>query len=228
MTYSKLIPPHGGYRKLKSYQTAEIIYDLTKEFCDRYLAGNKSNRSYRTYDQMFQAARSGKQNIAEGCQVSGTSKKSELHLISVARASLEELLCDYEDFLRQRNLRRWVKDSPQAGVVRQFAYRSDRSHRTYLSYLNEAESAANCLICLIHQANYLLDQQLKALGNSFKKDDFLPPFDRWIGHKMANEKAQDKNSYREILLKERLIMTSRGLMKKEEVEKLGLEEIDLP
>lgn len=161
MSYS-LIPKHGGYRNLKSYQTTEIIYDLTVEFV-RLFVDQKS----RTRDQMVQAARSGKQNIAEGCQASGTSKKTELKLIGVARASLEELLLDYEDFLRQRSLRLWRKDEPKAQEVRALGYRSDRSYRTYSSYLASPETAANCAICLIHQANYLLDQQLKALEKEF-------------------------------------------------------------
>jgi restriction system protein len=95
-----LIPPHGGYRNLKSYQAAEIVYDATVVFCDHFI-----DRRSRTHDQMVQAARSGKQNIAEGSMASGTSKKTELKLIGVARASLEELLLDYQDFLRQRDFR---------------------------------------------------------------------------------------------------------------------------
>ncbi len=95
----QLIPPHGGYRALQSYQMAEIVYDGTVAFCDRFI----SKRS-RTHDEMVQAARSGKQNIAEGCMSSGTSKKTELKLIVVARASLEELLLDFEDYLRQKGL----------------------------------------------------------------------------------------------------------------------------
>lgn len=94
-----LIPKHGGYRKLKSFQIAQLIYDVTVRFCDRYV-GKRS----RTHDQMVQAARSGVQNIAEGSLASGTSKKTELKLTNVARASLEELRLDYEDFLRQREL----------------------------------------------------------------------------------------------------------------------------
>ena len=97
-----LIPPHGGYRNLKSYQTAEIVYDATAAFCDRFI-----DKRSRTHDQMVQAARSGKQNIAEGSMASGTSKKTELKLIGVARASLEELLLDYQDFLRQKGLSLW-------------------------------------------------------------------------------------------------------------------------
>jgi four helix bundle protein len=103
------IDPHGGFRKLKSYQMSEIVYDATVAFCDRWI----SKRS-RTHDQMVQAARSGKQNIAEGSMASGTSKKFELKLVGVARASLEELLPDYQDFLRQRNLPLWDKNHPKA------------------------------------------------------------------------------------------------------------------
>jgi len=102
-----LIPKHGGYRKLKSFQLAQLVYDLTVRFCDLYI----SKRS-RTHDQMVQAARSGVQNIAEGSQASATSKKSELKLTNVARASLEELRLDYEDFLRQRELPMWEPDHP--------------------------------------------------------------------------------------------------------------------
>ena len=102
-----LIPKHGGYRKLRSFQVAQLIYDVTVRFCDKYI----SKRS-RTHDQMVQAARSGVQNIAEGSQVSATSKKMELKLTQVARASLEELKLDYEDFLRQRGLVQWRRENP--------------------------------------------------------------------------------------------------------------------
>ena len=166
---TNLIPPHGGYKKLLSFQTAEIIYDLTVKFCGSYLT-NETNRSYRMIDQMVQAARSGRQNIAEGTQASGTSKKTELKLVGVARASLEELLLDYEDFLRQRNLRLWTKDSAEAGAIRKLAYATNRTHKTYMSYFESPESAANCLVCLIHQANYLLDRQLASLEESFLKE----------------------------------------------------------
>lgn len=126
-----------------------------------------SNRSYRMIDQMTQAARSGRQNIAEGSQVSMTSKSTETKLVSVARASLEELLIDYEDFLRQRGLQLWEKDDPRARTLRALAYKSDRSYSTYASYLSSPGSAANCLLCIIHQANYLLDRQLAALEKAF-------------------------------------------------------------
>jgi four helix bundle suffix protein len=109
MTASEtLIPKHGGFRKLKSFQVAQLVYDLTVRFCERYV-----DRRSRTRDQMVQAARSGVQNIAEGSQASGTSKKTELKLTNVARASLEELRLDYEDFLRQRALQIWERDDPR-------------------------------------------------------------------------------------------------------------------
>jgi four helix bundle suffix protein len=104
----KLIPPHGGYRKLKSFQVAQLAYDVTVRFCDRYI-----DKRSRTHDQMVQAARSGVQNIAEGSQASGTSKKMELKLTNVARASLEELRLDYEDYLRQRALAQWPREDPR-------------------------------------------------------------------------------------------------------------------
>lgn len=171
MTYKtyKLIPPHGGYKSLESYKTAVIIYDGTVAFCNRYMS-YKSHKSYtRTYDQMVQAARSGKQNIAEGSLASGTSKKTELKLIGVARASFGELLEDYEDFLRQRGLRLWEKDDPRVIAIRKIAYKSDKSYTTYKTYIEnqDPEIAANTLICLINQANFLLDQLLRSLEKEF-------------------------------------------------------------
>jgi len=162
-----LIPPHGGYRGLKSYQNAEIVHDATVAFSDRFI-----DRRSRTHDQMVQAARSGKQNIAEGSQVSGTSRKMELKLVGVARASLEELLVDYQDFLLQRGVPLWDKEHPEAQAVRKLAYGSDRSYKTYRAYVEEGspETAANALICLIHQANYLLDRQLRELERRFLEE----------------------------------------------------------
>ncbi|MGI6278197.1 MAG: four helix bundle suffix domain-containing protein [Patescibacteria group bacterium] len=165
MTESKIFPSHGGYRNLKSYQTSEIIYDATIDFCRKYI-----NPRSRTTDQMIQAARSGKQNIAEGSQVSATSKKSEIKLISVARGSLEELLQDFLDYLRQNNLPLWGKDNPQVLKIRQLAYQKNRSYQSYKTYIKNPESAANCLICLIHQANFLLDRQMQSLEKDFLKN----------------------------------------------------------
>ena len=162
----RAIPPYGGYRKLKSFQVSEIVYDGTVVFCERFI-----DRYSRTYDQMVQAARSGRQNIAEGSTVSATSKKMELKLTGVAKASLEELLLDYEDFLRQRRLRRWAKDSREALTVRN-RFRSDLSDSSdpfdpYGIATATQETAANTLICLINQATYLLNRQLQKLEQDF-------------------------------------------------------------
>jgi restriction system protein len=161
--------PHGGYRRLRSFQATEIIYDATVSFCDRFI-----DQRSRTRDQMVQAARSGRQNIAEGSRASAASSQTELRLVSVARASLDELLLDYEDFLRQRGLRQWGKDDAEAEAVRAVGRdrtdQSDRADRSdYSKWLDSADPAvvANALVCLIHQANYLLDQQLRALERDF-------------------------------------------------------------
>ena len=167
--------PSGDYRELRSFQVATVIYDATVSFCDRFV-----DKRSRTHDQMVQAARSGRQNIAEGSRAAATSSQTELRLVNVARASLDELLLDYEDFLRQRAKRQWLKDDPQArqvcalGMRRYPSDRTDRSdptdHRNaYARWLDAADPAvvANTVICLIHQANYLLDQQIAALEKSF-------------------------------------------------------------
>lgn len=161
-----LIPPHGGYRNLRSYQTAEIVYDATVVFCDRFI-----DRRSRTHDQMVQAARSGVQNIAEGSMASATSKKTELKLTGVARASLEELLLDYQAFLRQKGLRIWAKNSPEAMAIRK-KYQSDKSDLSDMSdpygiKTASPEVAANTLLCLINQASYLLGRQLQRLEQQF-------------------------------------------------------------
>ena len=165
-SWSGVIRPHGGYRGLKTFQNAEIIYDATVVFCDCFI-----DRRSRTRDQMVQAARSGKQNLAEGSEVSGTSAKTELKLVGVARGSLEELLQDYLDFLRQRHLPLWDKEDPQVREVRRMAYAEHRSYETYRTYVESegAEVAANTLICLIHQTNYLLDRQLRQLDERFRE-----------------------------------------------------------
>jgi four helix bundle suffix protein len=161
------IPPHGHYQELLSYQKAEVVYDLTFRFCQRFLS-----RGDRTVDQMVQAARSGKQNIVEGSQASGTSKEMEIKLTNVARASLEELLVDYQDFLRVRDLKLWTKESIEALFVRKLGQQPDRTYETYRTYVETrpAEVVANIAICLIHQTNYLLDQQIRRLEQDFVKD----------------------------------------------------------
>ncbi len=162
-----LIGPHGGYQKLKSYQMAEIVYDATTVFCNRFI-----DRRSRTHDQMIQAARSGKQNIAEGSMASATSKKFELKLVSVARASLEELLLDYKDYLRQHGLQIWAKDSSEAQKIRSYAFIKYKSYMTYRTYIESSppETASNTIICLIHQTNYLLDQLLRQLEKQYLKE----------------------------------------------------------
>lgn len=166
------IRPSGGYRDLRSFQTATIIYDATVDFCGRFV-----DQRSRTVDQMVQAARSGRQNIAEGSRASATSSQTELRLVNVARASLDELLLDYEDFLRQRKLRAWTKDDPEARAVRAVGRKdrsdpSDQPDQRYAAWLTHADPAvvANTVICLIHQANYLLDQQIRALERDFVEE----------------------------------------------------------
>src|SRR5580704_9010883 len=161
------IPPHGNYRQLLSYQKAEVIYDLTFRFCQRFL-----RKGDRTTDQMVQAARSGKQNIAEGSMASGTSKETEIKLTNVARASLEELLVDYRDSLRVRDLRLWDKDSKEALFVRELGQQSPITYETYREFCETrpAEVVANIAICLIHQTNYLLDRQIRRMQQDFLKE----------------------------------------------------------
>ena len=163
-----LIPKHGGYRKLSSFRVAQAVYDATVVFCDRFI-----DRRSRTHDQMVQAARSGVRNIEEGSAASGTSKKTEIKLTNVARASLEELIRDYEDFLRHRGLAVWHKDSPQARIVRE-RYRADPSDPSDASDAHQIrtaspEVAANTLLCLAHQASFLLGRQLDRLARDFEQ-----------------------------------------------------------
>src|SRR5437667_7627422 len=127
---NKFIPAHGGYQNLLSFQRSEIVYDATVKFCASFF-----NKRDRTVDQMIQAARSGKQNIIEGSKASGTSKETEIKLIGVARASLEELLEDYRDFLRVRKAPLWPKDSRKALFVRKLGARKDVSYKTYETYI---------------------------------------------------------------------------------------------
>jgi four helix bundle suffix protein len=164
------LPPYGNYRELLSYQKAEIVYDVTFHFCQRFLS-----RGDRTIDQMVQAARSGKQNIAEGSKAGRTSMEMGIKLTNVARASLEELLIDYQDFLRVRNLRLWDKDSAEAKFVCTLGSKPATTYEAYREFCETrpAEVVANIAICLIHQANYLLDQQIRHLEQLFVKEGGL-------------------------------------------------------
>ncbi|MDD5204238.1 MAG: four helix bundle suffix domain-containing protein [Desulfobacterales bacterium] len=167
----RTLRPSGGYRKLRTFQVTTVIYDGTVTFCDRFV-----NKRSRTNDQMVQAARSGRQNIAEGSRASATSSQTELRLVNVARASLDELLLDYEDFLRQRGLAQWGRDDSRAKAVREVGKMIDRTNPSdqsdqgaYSKWLNHSdpEVVANAIICLIHQANYLLDRQVAGLERQF-------------------------------------------------------------
>ncbi len=176
---AKKLRPSGGYRKTASFQTTTIVYDGTYWFCEKFL----DPRS-RMSDQMIQAARSGRQNIAEGSRASATSSQTELRLLNVARASLEELLLDLEDYLRHRRLAQWTPDAPEAMAVRDVPrrFKKDRADQSdltdltdrerwalYAPWLEHANPAirANALICLINQANFLLDQQIAAVEGQF-------------------------------------------------------------
>jgi four helix bundle suffix protein len=160
----RLIPPHGNYRELLSYRKAEIVYDVTFEFCQRFLS-----KGDRTIDQMIQAARSGKQNILEGSKASKRSAEMEIKLTNTARASLEELLDNYHDFLRARKLLLWQKNSREAQFVRRLGARPDATYADYQEFCETRPPAvvANIAICLIHQTNYLLDQQIRRLERDF-------------------------------------------------------------
>lgn len=186
----RLIPLHGGYRKSKSFQVAQVAYDVTVRFCDRYV-----EKRGRTCDQMVQAARSGVQNIAEGSQASGTSRKTELKLTNVARASLEELRLDYEDFLRQRGLELWPREDPRRGelIARRPASADDvaawardvhegergrggqgapggKPESIKCTKCSYAEIAANGALTLLAVACSLLDRQIAALERKFLEE----------------------------------------------------------
>ncbi|MFZ2493369.1 MAG: four helix bundle suffix domain-containing protein [Thermoanaerobaculia bacterium] len=164
MRHAGFIPAHGNYRELLSYRKSETVYDVTVRFCERFLS-----RRDRTVDQMVQAARSGKQNIVEGSQASGTSTETEIRLTNVARASLEELRVDYEDYLRTRGLAVWPKDSREARYVRRLGSRRETTYETYRGFCDTRsdEVVANIALCLVHQTNFLLDQQLRRLEQDF-------------------------------------------------------------
>jgi four helix bundle suffix protein len=162
----RLLPPRGDYQTLLSFQKAQVVYDITYRFAHRHLS-----KGDRTIDQMIQSARSGKQNILEGSKAALTSKEMEIKLTNVARASLEELLADYRDYLRVRDLHLWDKDSKEALFVRRLGQASPLSYETFRAFVDTRppEVVANIAICLIHQTNYLLDRQLLRLESDFLK-----------------------------------------------------------
>jgi len=164
------IPAHGGYESLLSFQKARIVYDGTVHFCARFV-----DQRSRTHDQMVQAARSGKQNILEGSQASGTSKETEIKLTNVARASLEELLEDYRDFLRVRGLAEWPKEHSHTRRLRELNREPGASYATFKKGIEHPDPAiaANVMIGLIKLTNYLLDRQLRQLEQNFLQEGGL-------------------------------------------------------
>lgn len=166
----RFIPPHGGYENLLSFQKSRIVYDGTVWFCEHFL-----NKRDRTYDQMIQAARSGKQNILEGSKASGTSKETEIKLTNVARASLEELLEDYRDFLRVRGVEEWTRDHRFTQRLRQLNRQPNANYETFKKGIENPDPtiAANVMIGLIKLTNYLLDRQISQLEKAFLRDGGL-------------------------------------------------------
>jgi four helix bundle suffix protein len=164
------IPPHGGYQKLLAYQKALVIYDATLHFCDRFI-----DRRSRTHDQMVQAARSGKQNILEGSEASGTSKETEIKLTGVAKASFKELLEDYRDFMRNRRIEEWPPAHPYAQRLRRLNRTPGASYETFKKGVEHPDPAicANVIAGLIKVTTYLLDRQLRHLEQEFLKSGGL-------------------------------------------------------
>lgn len=179
------IPPRGEYRKLRAYQVSECIYDITYYFAHKYLRGGD-----RTIDQMVQAARSGKQNIAEGSSAAATSRETQLKLTNVAKASLQELLIDYEDYLRVRNLEQWSIDSEKSRQTRSFcAKHNDSAVYREAIKLRSDETISNIAITLIHQADNLLMKLLE-----YQKRDFLA--NGGIREEMTRARVAERNKNR--------------------------------
>ncbi len=179
------IPMQGGYRKLKAFQLATCIYDVTYYFANRYF-----DKKDRTVDQMVQAARSGKQNIAEGSAASTTSKETELKLTNVAKASLQELLLDYEDFIRVNELEQWLPTDSRT-VKTRLLCRSHSDSRYYVeaAKIRSAETVANIAIVLIHQTDYLLERLINR-----QKQDFLK--NGGIREQMTKARIEERNRRR--------------------------------
>jgi four helix bundle suffix protein len=164
------IPPHGGYQKLLAYQKAVVVYDATLYFCNRFV-----DKKSRTFDQMVQAARSGKQNILEASEASGTSKETEIKLTGVAKASQKELLEDYRDFMRNRRIEEWTADHPYALRLRRLNRTPGANYDTFKKGIEHADPAicANVIVGLIKVTCYLLDQQLRRLEQDFLREGGL-------------------------------------------------------
>ena len=186
------LPQHGHYRHLRVYQVTEMIYDITFYFTQRYLS-----KGDRTVDQMVQAARSGKQNIAEGNQAAATSSETEIKLTNVAKASLEELLDDYEDYLRVRNLEQWGNLHPRYEKMREYA-RSEQIRKEYAEMVQRMndEEIANLSITLIHQAIYMLHKLLVTMQDRFVKEGGIKErmFQSRVEYR-SNQRGQSYQNY---------------------------------
>ena len=184
----RLLPPRGDYQTLLSFQKAEVVYDITYRFAHKYLS-----RGDRTVDQMIQSARSGKQNILEGSKAAQTSKEMEIKLTNVGRASLEELLADYRDYLRVRDHVIWDKDSKEALFVRALGKKTPQTFEIYREFVETRppEIIANIALCLLHQVNYLLDRQLRTLEKEFVEQGGLR--ERMTRVRLEQRKRDGKN-----------------------------------
>src|SRR5665213_1620232 len=187
----RFIPPHGGYENLLSFQKARIVYDGTVWFCGHYL-----DKRDRTYDQMVQATRSGKQNILEGSQASGTSKETEIKLTNVARASLEELLVDYRDFLRVRGFEQWAREHRYTKRLRELNRQPNADYSTFKKAIENPDPAiaANTMIGLTKLTNYLLDQQIRRLEEAFVREGGLR--ERMTRARLAERAKQNSAPFR--------------------------------
>jgi restriction system protein len=193
---SNLIPKHGGYESLKSFQMTVIIYDLTVEFCKKYIT------SFKMKDQLEGAARSGSQNIGEGSDNSATSKQAEIRLVNVAKGSQKELKLDMEAFLRQNNLPIWNKEDPRALEIRKLCYQENKSYKTYSTYMSNNERAANCLLCLINQATFLLDKQIKSLEKDLvKHGDFKDRYNEVRKQEILDRRDDEKEFLKQFGIK---------------------------
>lgn len=185
------LPQHGHYRNLRVYQVAQMIFDITYYFTQNFLS-----KGDRTIDQMVQAARSGKQNISEGNQAAATSSETEIKLTNVAKASLEELLDDYEDYLRVRNLEQWSALHPRYEKMRQYA-KSEQIKKDYAKILKRMndEEIANLCITLIHQAMYMLHKLLITMQDRFVKEGGIKErmFQSRVGYRSSQNNQKTQN-----------------------------------
>ncbi|MDD6001320.1 MAG: four helix bundle suffix domain-containing protein [Bacteroidales bacterium] len=204
------LPQHGNYRNLRVYKVTEIIYDITYYFAQKYLS-----KGDRTVDQMVQAARSGKQNIAEGNQAAATSSETEIKLTNVAKASLEELLIDYEDYLRVHKLEQWNKLHPRFETMRQYA-RSEQIMKDYSKYIVRMtdEEIANLCITLIHQAIFMLFKLLEHMQERFVKEGGIKEIMYKARTEYRNEQKHLSSQQNQIIQSNQISINNQNLHKK--------------